>query len=75
MNNILRLFQDEPRPPFSVSLEMNNFIRRTPDTQIIFNGLKDILIVGFIIITGGNHNKIQLSSLDISKIDKRCLKK
>ena len=75
MNNILRLFQDEPRPPFSVSLEMNNFIRRAPDTQIIFNGLKDILIAGFIIITGGNHNKIQLSSLDVSKIDKPLLEK
>ena len=28
MNNILKLFQDEPRPPFSVSLEMNNIIKK-----------------------------------------------
>ncbi len=75
MNNILKLFEDEPRPPFSVNLEINNLIRRGTDSQLIFNGLKDILMAGFIIITGGDKNKLNLGSLNISKIDEAMLNK
>ena len=64
---IENILKNEPRPPFSVNL--NLFSPDNNDISKIFIGIKNIFIKGLIIQTGGTLNKIGLNNLEAEKVN------
>lgn len=63
------LFKEEPKPPFSVSLNINCTEK---NTKSLFNSIKNIFIKGLIVIQGGdeNTNKLEIQQVEMNDIEK-----
>ena len=63
------LFKEEPKAPFSVSLNINCAEK---NTKSLFYSIKNIFLKGLIIIQGGdeNTNKLEIQQVKMNDIEK-----